>query len=301
MTAFNQVMLPVLLIFLAGYLFQKIFRLDVKPLSTLSIYLLLPFLVFQTFYKQTLNQNFLNIIITSTLIMLSLIIVGILIGRILKFSRSQVNAFLLATVFPNSGNYGVPLVLFAFGAKGTNFAMMIMVFHNILMGFVGVYIAASAHERGLAGVKAAGLAVLKQPMNYVILPAILLHYYQIQLPANLMKSVNMIGNIAIPLIMLILGMQLADVTTKTVAIRTISLAVIVRLILSPVLAVLICHGLGVSTLLTQIVVLMSAMPSAANTTLYAIQFKTEPDLVSSCTLMSTLLSVVTLTVLLNMF
>ncbi|UQS82074.1 AEC family transporter [Bombilactobacillus folatiphilus] len=300
MSAFSQVMLPILLIFLAGYLFQKFFQLNLKSLSTLAMYLLLPFLVFKVFYHQTLNHSFWEIIWTSVLIMIGLIILGLLVGFMGHFTKSKLNAFLLATVFPNSGNYGVPLVLFAFGNKGSNYAMMIMVFHNILMGLVGVFIAASSHQHGIQGLKTAVLAILKQPMNYVILPAILLHYYHILLPVNLMKSVNMLSNITIPLIMLILGMQLADVKMTKISPITIILAVSARLLLSPLLAWLVCSWLSVGKLLTQIIILMAAMPSAANTTLYAIQFETEPDLVSSCTLMSTLLSVGTLTVLLNL-
>ncbi|GBG95692.1 membrane protein [Ligilactobacillus salitolerans] len=305
MGVFEQVMLPVLLIFLVGFIFQKIFRLEIKPLSTVAIYLLLPFLVFKTFYEAHLDQGFLDVVWTSLLIMGALlilgIILGIIIGKVFHYDRQKLCGFLLATVFPNSGNYGVPIIIFAFGQRGVEYAMAIMVFHNILMGVVGVYIAAAANQSGKQGIKAAGLAILKQPMNYVIIPAILLNLYQIKLSANLMKSVNMIGNITIPLIMLILGMQLAGVTVGKVSLGNVSLAMVMRLLVSPFLAYVICTIFGLSTIITAVIVLMAAMPSAANTTMYAIQFDADPDFVSTCTLISTLCSIGTLTVLLNIF
>lgn len=301
MAVFGQVMLPVLLIFLMGVVFQKIFAVEIKPLSTLAIYLLLPFLVFKTFYEAQLNQAFLNVIWASLLIMLGLLLLGIGIGKAFKFERQKLCGFLLATVFPNSGNYGLPIIIFAFGQKSVDYAMAVMVFHNILMGVVGVYIAAAAKQSGKQGLKAAGIAILKQPMNYVILPAVLLNYYQIRVPVNLMKSVGMVGNITIPLIMLILGMQLANVKVKNVSLGNVSLALIVRLIVSPVLAYGICLIFGLSQIITAVIVIMSAMPGAANTTMYAIQYDAQPDFVATCTLISTLCSVVTLTVLLNIF
>lgn len=301
MGVFGQVMLPVLLIFLAGFVFQKIMNLEIKPLSTLAIYLLLPFLVFKTFYEAKLDKNFLNVVWTSMLIMIGLLIFGMIIGQIFTVDRRKLCGFLLATAFPNSGNYGVPIIIFAFGQRSVAYAMAIMVFHNILMGVVGVYIAASANQSGRAGFKSAGMSILKQPMNYVILPAILLNLYQIKVPANLMKSVSMVGNITIPLIMLILGMQLAGVSIKNVALSDMGLAIVMRLIMSPLLAYVFCLMFGLSHIITAVIVIMAAMPSAANTTMYAIQYDAQPDFVATSTLISTLCSVVTLTVLLNVF
>lgn len=176
--------------------------------------------------------------------------------------------------------------------------MTIMVIHNILMGVVGVYIASYGEAKGFSGVKKALLAIFKQPMNYVILPAILLNYLNFKIPNSIMESIKIIGNITIPLIMIILGMQLADTKIKRISWLDVSLASFFRLIISPIVAYLICILFSLGNMLTTVIVLMAAMPSAANTTMYAIQFDTEPDLVSNCTLVSTVVSVFTLTFLL---
>jgi predicted permease len=47
--------------------------------------------------------------------------------------------------------------------------------------------------------------IFKQPMNCVILPAILLAKYHIEIPSNFMKSINLVGNTTIPVIMLIIA------------------------------------------------------------------------------------------------
>ncbi|MCI1634077.1 MAG: AEC family transporter [Liquorilactobacillus nagelii] len=293
---FEHVMLPVLLIFFCGFIFQRIFKLDIKPLSTVAIYLLLPFLVFQTFYKESIDSNFFYVILTSSLLLLMLILLGIIISKVGKFGRNQLDALLLSIVFPNSGNYGIPIVMFAFGNKGLLYGMPIMVFHNILMGTIGVYIAADNQ----GGIKTAGKMIFKQPMNYVILPAILLAKYHIEIPSNFMKSINLVGNTTIPVIMLILGMQLAEVHLSQVNWYQVNLAWLLRLVVSPLLAYLLCLLLPIDPIMKMVIITMAAMPSAANTTLYAIQFNAEPQFVSTCTLVSTITSVITLTVILNL-
>lgn len=53
------------------------------------------------------------------------------------------------------------------------------------------------------------------------------------------------------------------------------------------------------TLIGTVLIIISAMPTAATTTMYAIEFDTEPELVSTITFISTVVSIVTITVLLN--
>ncbi|MCO7124320.1 AEC family transporter [Sporolactobacillus shoreicorticis] len=294
MLIFVDVIFPVFLIFLSGFILQKIFKLDIKPISTLAVYLLLPFLVFTIFYTTPMNLSFFYIAATSLIIMLLLIAVGIIACRLLHYSKSETNAFLLSTIFANSGNYGVPIILFAFGKQGVAYAMPLMVFHAILMGFVGIYIAAN----GKGSAKMALRTVLKQPMNYVILPALLLQMFHIHIPANFMQSIELVSNTSIPIIMIILGMQLANVSVNHMNWGRIGLATFIRLIISPAIAFLVCLLFPIDPLLRNVIIVMAAMPSAANTTLYAIQFNAQPQFVSSCTLITTVISALSLDLLL---
>ncbi|MFX3618915.1 MAG: AEC family transporter [Sporolactobacillus sp.] len=292
---FWNVLFPVLLIFVSGYLLQKIFHLDIKPISTLAVYLLLPLLVFNTFYKEAIDQSFLYVFLTAIIIMLVLIVIVLLIGKIFRFSKPDISVLMLSTVFPNSGNFGIPVVLFAFGHKALLYGMPIMIIHNVLMGTFGVYFAA----KGKGGLRVAIRTVLSQPANYAVLIGIFMEQMNIHLPATIYQSTQLVGNTAIPIIMVTLGMQLATVSLKSVSLGRMSLVLLIRLLASPFIAWGICILFRLNPLLTDVVVLMSAMPSAANTTLYAIQFNAQPKFVSSCTLMTTLVSILTLTIALN--
>lgn len=298
MVIFLQVMLPVLLIYLSGFGLQKALKLDIKPISTLAMYLLLPFLVFKTFYERRVDLNFTYILLVTLVIMLALIGLGLIIGKILHYDQKKLNAFLLTIIFSNSGNFGVPIALFAFGAGSMKYAMPIMIIHTIYMGIVGIYIAASGSGKDKTVSYALG-SVLRQPMNYVIIPGILLNQFGITLPDNIMKWIDMISKTAIPIIMLALGMQLANVVATKINWTSVGFASFVKLIVAPLIAYLICLAFPISPFLRNIIVIMTAMPSAANTTIYAIQYNANPDYVSACTFVSTILSFISLTILLN--
>lgn len=291
MTIFIQVVLPVLLIFLSGYAIQKWKKLDIKSLSTVAIYILTPMLVFQTFYRAELNKQYANIVIFSLILLGILIIINVLYCKIRKFDQSVESGLILSTAFMNSGNYGAPIVLFAYGETAFAYAVSLLVLHAIIMNFLGVFYAA----RGKAGIKYALKAVLEMPPTYAVIVAFILNIGEVNIPTNILAAIDLVAAATIPLIMVILGMQLAEITITNIQWDKISFGIVVRLFLSPLIAVGIIYFMPMDPILEKVLILTSAMPSAATTVIYAIQYDTEPDLVSSVTLITTLLSVFTIT------
>lgn len=94
--------------------------------------------------------------------------------------------------------------------------------------------------------------------------------------------------------MLVLGMQLAVISRKKVAYRYVAAVSVIRIIISPLLAVGILYFLPVNDTVKQVAIILAAMPTAANTTMLALQFNTEPDLVSFTTLVTTLISIISI-------
>mgnify|MGYP001167113545 CR=1 FL=1 len=292
---FFQVIMPVLLIFLAGYILQRVYKLDIKPISTLAIYVLSTALVFRTFYKTPLDMQLFYIVVISMLLTLGLIGITYLTARCFKYDKQQESAMMLSTAFMNSGNYGTPIILFAYGEAGFDYAVQIMVFHGIIMGVFGVYFA----SRGKGGAKDAVKTVLKQPSNHAFILAILFQEVGLVIPDSYYQAIDLVAQAGIPVVMLILGMQLASVSAKELEWKELSVASVIRLIASPVLAYLICLLFPIDPLLQNVLIILAAMPSAATTAMYAIQFNARPQFVSSSVLVTTVMSVGTLTFLLH--
>jgi len=297
MTVFIQVVLPVLLVFGAGYLLQKLAKLDLKSVSTVALYIMLPCLVFKTFYNADLNSEYVMMLVFSALLLVSILVINKVVAKIKGYDASMESGLILSTAFMNSGNYGAPIILFAFGEAGFVYSVSFLVLQAIIMNFFGVYYAA----RGKSGLRMAIVSVLKMPPTYAVIVALIMNLGSIKMPGNLMSSVELLANASIPMVMVVLGMQLAGISIKNMDWSKVSYASIVRLIASPAIAFVLTLFLPMSDLMASVLIVSAAMPSAATTTIYAVQFDSKPELVSSITLMTTLLSVITIPILLMMY
>ena len=296
---FVQIILPVFLIFSVGYIGEKVIGFEIRSLSIMALYLMSPFLAFRTFYETALDITYLYMLFYALLLCFSLIIIVKVIGRIRGYSNSQVCGMILASSFMNNGNYGTPVALFAFGVVGLDYAVVLMVIQTLIMSTVGVYYAAKGSSANFSA-KQAIAVVLRIPIIYGAILGLILQQMPAKIPEPFLQATGFIADATIPTIMIILGMQLAKIKIKGVSLSKVSLALSLRLFVSPLIAVVIIFILPIDPLLKSIMILMAAMPSAANTTMYSLQFGTEPELVSASTLLSTIFSLITLPILLTL-
>lgn len=285
---------PVLFIFLIGFIGQKILKFDIKTISTVALYLMSPMLAFRTFYTNELNYTYLYIILFAILLTIVLFVIVWITASAMNASRSERSAMILGGVFMNSGNYGVPVVLFAFGSVAFDYGVIMMVFQSILMNSIGIFFASLGGE-AQATWRDSMQRVIRMPLIYAALLGVIFQLASISLPEPLMQGISLIADASIPTVMLVLGMQLAVIVRKKVAYRYVTAVTVIRMIISPAVAVAILLILPVTDdLLRAVLIVQAAMPAAANTTMFALQFGTEPDLVSFTTLITTLISLVTI-------
>lgn len=294
---FVLAVIPAFLVILVGYIGQKLIGFERKSVSSTALYLMYPFLAFRTFYNNGLTIEYFYIFIFCVLLCLVLIILVKMLGKITKATRPRVSAMILSGVFMNAGNYGTPIILFAFGTAGFDYAIIMMVIQSFLMNTVGLYYAAKGSD-GEFQLKQSLLTIIKMPIIYGALGGILFQFVHIKMPVFLMQSIDLIADATIPTIMIVLGMQLASISRKDVQFANVSLIVFMKMLISPVVAAVLIAFLPIEGMLAKILIVLAAMPTAANTTMYSLQFNTEPDLVSYSTLITTLMSIVTIPFLL---
>ncbi|MCY8700638.1 AEC family transporter [Bacillus spizizenii] len=296
---FLFVLVPVFGIFAIGYIGQKTLGFDIQTLSKMSLYLMSPFLAFDTFYTNKLTMDYVYL----SIFVLGLCLILVLFVYFLSFYHKYPNqdrcAMILSSAFMNNGNYGTPVVLLVFGTAGLDTAVVLMVLQQLIMSTIGMYYAAKGGSE-VGGFKMVMARVIRMPVAYGALLGAILQLMRISIPKEVMTGIELVGNAAIPTIMIILGMQLALISFKHIEYRKISYSLLLKLMVSPVIALGFTFILPVDDMTKQIMILVAAMPTAANTTLMAVQFNTRPEIVSSATFISTMLSIVTLPVLLWM-
>jgi hypothetical protein len=190
------------------------------------------------------------------------------------------------TLFPNNGNLGLPLIDFALGSAGLERAIVYMIGSSILMfGVAPALLQGHSLDYGMR-------LTLKLPLIWAMLAGLSLHWLGIQLPLKLDEGIAQLGEAAIPIALLLLGMQLASTSFKVGKYELF--ATLLRLILAP----LIAYGVGVALHLQgldlQVLILQSAMPVAVNTVVLATEFGGDASRVARTIVISTLLGFLTL-------
>ncbi|WP_347862046.1 AEC family transporter [Salimicrobium sp. PL1-032A] len=287
-----SILLPIFFVFGVGFIFQKKFQVHTSTFSKLALYILVPFLIFRTFYQESINLSYLYIIVYMLGLCIAVIVIISTYSKFNNYNEKERCSLILSCAFMNNGNYGTPLILFLFGTSGMEMAIVLMVLQQLLMSTLGIYYAAKGSEKN-NGVKAALKSVKRMPMVYAAIIGIVFNRLDIPI-GTIGDGVNLIADAAIPFIMLTLGMQLANIKIYALEYKKISVALVIKLAIAPILAVAIVWWMPVTPLIKQIMIIMAATPTAANTTMYAIQYDTEPQTVTSATLATTLGSLITM-------
>lgn len=202
-------------------------------------------------------------------------------------------AVLLTSMFMNAGNYGMPLVNFAFGAEALVFAGLMFVAMNLLMNSVGIVIA----SLGTSDLRKSLLNLIKIPAIYAVSLGVLFLSLGWELPKPVGRTVEILGNAAIPGMLVFMGLQFHSIQWKGKR-SPIILVSALRLVASPVLALAISHLFQMQGPALQAGIIESGMPSAVLTTVVATEFDVEPSFVTAVVFVTTLLSPLTLTPLL---
>lgn len=295
MGIFFSVMLPIIAVFGSGYLLERIRLVDVKSVAAVSIYIFMPALFFTSLYEANYDKQYTIMVISIFFILFMMIFLNKVLSHIFKWSKSVESASILSTAFMNGGNYGIPVILFSLGDAALPFAVFYMVMQSLVINFFGVYYA----SRGSTGVMKGVKKVLMMPGTWAAFIAFVFHGLHITIPESVYSTIKMVSEGSIPLMMVILGMQLGKITSLKFNWQVLISSVTIRMVISPLLAFGFISVLNLDPVVGGVILVMSAMPSAASAAMYAIEFNTEPEIVSSIMLVTTLVSFVSITALLN--
>ena len=293
-STFANNILPILLLGGAGFALGKSLHIEARSLGRVVFYVFSPVLIFDL-----LLQNHLKLNEAIGVIMLTLCVVGImglltyLLGTFFKLERPALTSILITTMFANTGNYGLPLVAFAFGENALSYAGIYFVTTTLLFYTVGVLIASLGHM----SLKQAALGLFKIPTLYAVLLAILINILHLQLPGPVARAVELAAGGTIPMMLILLGVELTRVQLNG-SVRAMQISVALRLVAAPLIALLLTALFGISGPARQGSVTEASMPSMVSATVLATEYQLDSRLVTAVIFISTLLSPLTLTPLL---
>lgn len=286
---------PIVLVAATGYVLAKTIGLEARQLSRAMLYFFTPALVFSSTYKANLDGEYVSIAVFSVVITAAMIVVAWGLAKTLRYDRLTTSAFMLGILFVNAGNYGLPLILFAFGDEGLARAAFYFAMSAILTQTLGIFVAAS----GRASAREALRNVFKLPLVYAVALGLVFNLARVTVPDFLMKAVDLASSGAVPVMLVILGIELAHVTLEQDHRAVIGIATVAKLIIVPILSFPLAALMGMAGVTRAVCIVESSMPTAVMASIVAVEFDARPKLVTGIIFVSTLASIVTLTVLLG--
>lgn len=279
--------LPVALIIIIGFVAGKKLKLDQTTLSQISVYILAPALVANSLYKTTVSwTSAIKLLFGYALISVFLYFFVLFFCHLIKIKKKDIQSFVAIILCPNNGNMGLPVVTFALGEAGLERGIIYMIGSSIFL-----FILAPAILKG-EGFALGLRLIFKLPLIWAMFAGVLLNNLEIKLPFNLDESLKMLGTAAIPIALLILGLQLAT-TSFTIGKREL-LAVGIKLAIAPFIAYLVGKLLNLQGLDLQVLILQTAMPTAINSLIMVKEFGGNDLIVGRAIILSTVMSFLSL-------
>lgn len=293
---FLEVVLPVAITAGLGGLGARWRRLPADIPSALVFYIFAPALVFHAMSTTLVSANdSLNIVLVMLASFVAMYAVAMLWSTLRGHDAPMRAAVAVGATTPNVGNMGLPVSQLAFGDLGLQIAVMNFVAGAVLVNTAGIAIAAMAGGSR----RDALLAPLKYPALYAAAAGIAVNATSLDLPVAIETPAETLGAAAIPTMLVVLGIQLGSMTGRdsVVDLAAVNLA---RLLIAPAAAWLAVEALDIEGVTRGTLIVLSAMPTAVSAIVLATTFRARPSFVTQVVVSSTLASMVTLTLLIDL-
>jgi len=274
-----SIVFPVFAIVLAGYLYGRKHLPDMASANKINIEIFVPALIFSVLSGKSFEiTDFNSLLAGSCFVVLAS---GIIAWPIARMMNWQVKTFVPPVMFTNSGNMGLPLALFAFGEQALPAAVMLFIVENTLHFTVGMKI---------MNRQASLLGIFRLPMLVATLLGLLVSLMQIEIPAVIARPIDMVGQVAIPLMLFSLGVRLLSVDYRDWRIGAAS--AIVTPFSGLLLAALYLTFFDMPAEQVPLFILFGALPPAVLNFMVAEKFNQEPARVASIVMIGNLASII---------
>lgn len=283
-----NVILPTFITIVIGYAIGKTIKIDMSGLVDIVFYIGLPALAFVSILSQEIVfLDAVKIWAAALSVTFGCWLLGWLVFRLKKERHS---GLYLPISLPNTVNIPFPIVSLAYGAAGLLVATLYYIPNVILIYSLGVFIVAGkSWQQNLR-------TVLKVPTIYTAIAALFFNLFDINVPQLIIRPLDFIGSMVVPIVVLTLGFSLSQV--KITSLSTTFLASLIRLGGGLAIGFLAVFLFDLTGIPRSVVLLMSSMPAAVNTYLIAAKYKNEAEVVASVVFVTTVLSLLLIPILL---
>ena len=277
---------PVFILAAVGYGWVKLgFEYRVEFVTQLAMTLSVPCLIFVALMTADIDPQALGSLSLASFTAYGL--VSIVFLGIVKLRKLDTSTYLAPLVFGNTGNLGLPLAMFAFGEEGLSYAVVVFAVMAILSFTIGVWVVAGGGSP---------IRVIKEPVVAATFLGALFLWQGWQTPIFLTNALELIGQMAIPIMLITLGVAIARLETNDMG-RAVWLSAI-KVMVSAGVAWTAARWFGLAPIPSAVLIVQLATPVAVTSYLLAKKYGHEAQPVAGLVVASTLLCVISLPLIL---
>lgn len=262
-----------------------------QTLSNLLVYLVVPAMIVNSYRMEFSMEILHNLLASFGMSLLALLIgTGITLALTARRKDSRTPIFRFACIFSNAAYMGFPLISALFGAEGLLYASAYVTVFNILLWTMGY-----GFVSGSSAPKEVLHSLLHTPVLYAMVIGLCIYLLQIPVPQLIAQPLELMANMTTPLSMVITGMLLAAGDLGSIVrSKPVWKLAAVRMLLIPAVCLAVFGLLGFRSMAAQVVLLLECCPSAAITSVFAVQFGHDESFAAGSVVLTTLLSIVAL-------
>ncbi len=274
-----EITAPVFFLALIGYVWRRSgLNFDIAFVSRLSMQVAVPALIFSVLSRMEVDPVAFRNLALASLALYALIGVGAL--ALAQAAGLSKRVYLSPMIFGNTGNVGLPIALFAYGEQGLAYAMVVFAVMAALSFTVGIWLVTG---------ESSPVEVLKQPIFHASALGILFASQGWQAPKVVATTLALTGQIAIPMMLITLGVAVAQLNVRDVGRALwISLA---KAALCAGAALAVVSVFALDPIASGALILQAIMPVAVTNYLLAARYGAQPEVVAGLVVVSTLVSI----------
>ncbi len=305
-------LIPILLILLFGAGLAKWGFLNLtfqRDLNRLTYYFGLPALIVEKLATADFQgQEALPVFLALASATVGTILIGLTVAWLLRLPGETYGTFLQATFRGNLAYIGIPLLVYVVSdVSHTSSADVLAIALLVLAPMMIVYntlsvaaLLASHHRFGWEGLKQVAFRIVKNPLILASVAGTALSIQPWSLPSPLHRSLETIGQMAVPIALLSIGGSLAT-TNLGDRLGAATAAAVLKVLAVPLLAFGIGQLFNITPLGFKVLMVFSACPTAVASYIMAVEMNGEGGLASSSIVLSTVLSAVSLGIVIGLF
>lgn len=280
-------LLPLYALVLAGYIAGKYLKVQKETIASLLIYIIVPVVIFSSISQARLDPSYLLVPVMFFSFCSLMCIVFYKLGQ--RFTPGPTrNLLAFSAGDANTGYFGLPVAIQLFGDSIVGIAVLFFVGFVVYENSVGFYIAARGHHT----VKEAAQRVAKLPTIYAFLLGLLCNYFDLKPTGVLLDFANNMRGTYSVLGMMMIGFGAASIKNFKLDYRFIFWSFLAKFVVWPALILCVIaidsHYLHFfDPALYKMMILISAVPLAANTVAISTELRLEPEKAAVAVLLST--------------